>query len=451
MRTSVRLVDEIKGILARKSLSELHDRLEWCSILDIIGILTQCSPQDQGTLIKSISPERLPRLFKLLLQLKKPLIPMLLTLKSEDLTLVLSQCPPQEVRMILQLLSAEQQDQVLSSVSPDLIREIKILEQYSGNTAGGLMNPSVFYLYHDLTVEQALQTIRQNTTADMVFYLYITDHKKILKGVLSLRKLVTSEPSQLIKEIMTPAHLSVIATQTVQEVEALFEETSFLALPVTDMDGQLVGLIKKDDISRKLKLDTESDLLKISRVNPEELHGAPIHKIIPMRFPWLGASMIGGLLNAIILSQYTDLLGVVITLTLFIPVLLGLGETVATQTSTLIIRGLALKEFESHQKIKLLTKEILTGLGLGLICGLLLGFVAYLWTGNKMVGLILLITLTNSVTLAGIVGTVVPLTFKAFKYDPALASSAFVLTISDLITLIVYLVTASYFLHTLPH
>ena len=305
------------------------------------------------------------------------------------------------------------------------------------------MNTKVVALTDDMTVDESLRIIRKHAEAEMVFYLYVLDNEKKLKGVVSLRRLVTSPPHQAIRALMIPSAVSITTDQPIHEISDVFEKTGFLALPVLDSYNRLLGMVSRDDVMERVQKDTEKSFFKISGVSTEEFHGAPIYKIVPFRLPWLGASMIGGLLNAFILNHYTPMLSVVIVLTLYIPVLLGLSETVGTQTATLIVRGLALGQMENREFRRLILKEISTGMILGFLSGITLGLVTYVWLGKTVIVPIVLIAMTLSVTMASLIGTCFPILLKSLKFDPALASSAFILTTTDLCTIIIYLVTAT--------
>jgi magnesium transporter len=255
--------------------------------------------------------------------------------------------------------------------------------------------------------------------------------------------LVLAPPHETVKTIKSKDIISIYVHQSLDEIMEVFEKSDYLAIPVVSKSGKLLGMISRDDVLQRQQDDTEDDLFRLNRVNPEEFRGAPLLKIIPFRLPWLAASMLGGLLNALILSHYTKLLEVVIILSLYIPVLLGLAETVATQTSTLIIRGIETGQLASMRFRQMLFKEIFVGLLLGFISGVILGVLTYLWTGMANIGMILTFSVCLSVTIASIFGTVVPLVMKALKFDPAVASSPFILSGSDICAISIYLYTAA--------
>ncbi len=449
MRSYERLAEIIEEYIQQKKYDELRHRLEYANTFELTRAFSKLSSGIQCQFLELIELEKSARIMKLSLRLGIPLKSFLNRASKEYVIKLLAACDPDDARILLQLLPNKEAAETLNTMPVAEASTIRKLGIYPGDTTGSLMNPNVISLRETQTLKEALEEIRGNAKAEMVFYLYVTDKDKHLKGVVSLRKLVTSDPGLRVQDIMDTRIVFTRTSMDYQEVREIFEKTGYLALPVLDFAGKLAGMVSRDDVTQKLQQETEAELFHISRVSPQEFHGAPLHKIIPLRLPWLGASLIGGLLNALILSQYTQLLGVLIVLTLFIPVLLGLAETVATQTSTLIIRGIATGLLENNRLRGLIFKELLTGLILGLLSGLLLGTITYLWTQTIIVGIILAISVTISITLATLLGTAIPLIFKALDIDPALASSSFVLTSSDLCTISIYLITSAQLLSLL--
>jgi magnesium transporter len=438
-----RLAELIEQKINDRRPEELQQRLQYANIFELTRAFAILPPEIQSRFLELIELDKSVRIIKLSLRLGIPLKPFLKKATPEFLVKLIAACDPDDARKLLHLMPDKEAQETLETMPIAEATTIRKLDIYPRDTIGSLMNPNVISLLETLSIKEALEEIRTNVKAEMVFYLYVTDKETHLKGVVSLRKLVTAEPELSVKDIMDTRFVTAQTSMDYQEVKDIFEKTGYLALPVVDFAGKLAGIVSRDDVTQKLQQETENDLFHINRVSPQEFHGAPLHKIIPLRLPWLAASLIGGILNAMILNQYTHLLEVLIVLTVFIPVLLGLGETVATQTSTLIIRGLAIGLLENKQIRSLIYKELFTGLVLGLASGLALGGFAYLWTHTLVVGIILMLSVTLSITVASLVGTIVPLIFKALDIDPALASSSFVLTASDLGTISLYLLIAA--------
>ena len=443
MKSYERIAVSIKASLDKNEAFRLKEILGWSTNLEITRAFALLKPGFQKQVLESIPVENAAKVLSLALRLRIPLRQLFERLDPSFLAGIISICEPDDAKDLMALLTVLGQQAVKKNLTAKFIEEIDSLTSYVTGTAGSLMNPRVSSLQEEQTVEQALQTIRETVQTNSIFYLYVTDKDGVLTGIVSLRSLVLAPPHDTVKSITSKEILSIYAHQSLDEILEVFEKADYLAIPVVSKSGKLLGMISRDNVLQRKQDDTEDDLFRLNRVNPEEFRGAPLLRIIPFRLPWLIASMFGGLLNALILSHYTKLLEVVIILSLYIPVLLGLAETVATQTSTLIIRGIETGQLASIRFRQMLFKEIFVGLLLGFISGVILGILTYLWTGMANIGMILTFSVCLSVTIASIFGTVIPLVMKALKFDPAVASSPFILSGSDICAISIYLYTAA--------
>jgi len=441
MQSPIRLIESIKTLLDNPQ--ELADLLKQRPLLEIVRIFSRLKPEEQEVVYDALSQERANRVVQLCLKFGNPPCKMMNQMSQPKLQAILDSLDSDDIQELTHYFKGKDKALLYSHLDSEHQSQLDMILEYPENSAGMLMETRFVSLKESMTVEEALDIIRTRTQLGSIFYLYVTNDNNELKGVIPIRRLVTTSPTSLLKDIYTPGTVVLNHQDDLSRINELFDETGYLALPVVDNNQRLLGMIQRDSILEKKQSLTEDELLTISGVKRAELQGASISKIVPLRLPWLTACLIGGLINAFLLSRYTDLLSAVIALTAFIPLLLGLGETVATQTSTLIIRSMAMGE-SSHQEFKsLLFKEVVIGFALGLISGIILGLIGWLWLGNMTVGLVLLVSVILAITSASLVGTAFPLGFKAFGIDPALASSAFVLTGSDLCTITIYLSTAA--------
>lgn len=289
----------------------------------------------------------------------------------------------------------------------------------------------------DVTVGEALQSLRSQELGEKIVYFYVVDGEGRLKGIVPTRRLLMSAPEVQVAAIMSPKVLSLPAWATVRDASDLFLEHRFMALPVVDAEGHLHGIV---DVS------LFTDQLSEARVAEEAFQLIGIHLVAGLgplagfkdRFPWLTANIAGGLLAAFVTSLYESMLDAVVVLALFIPVVLALAESVSIQSVTLTLQSLRGPEQALIPKGRSISKEIVTALLLGLACGGVVGGAASLWQGSWPLGLMIAGAITLSMVTASVFGIVLPATLHWLRRDPTIAAGPIVLALADLATLLFY-------------
>jgi magnesium transporter len=289
----------------------------------------------------------------------------------------------------------------------------------------------------DVTVGQALQTLRSQELGEKIVYFYVVDAEGRLPGIVPTRRLLMSDPHVSVATIMSPAVVFLPTWATVRDASDLFLKHRFMALPVVDADGHLHGIV---DVS------LFTDQLSESRVAEEAFQLIGIHLVAGLgpfagfkdRFPWLTANIAGGLLAAFVTSQYESLLDAVVVLALFIPVVLALAESVSIQSVTLTLQTLRGSDQALLPKGRSITKEIATALLLGLACGGVVGGAASLWQGTWLLGVMICGAITLSMMTASVFGIMLPATLHWLRRDPTIAAGPIVLALADLATLVFY-------------
>jgi magnesium transporter len=289
----------------------------------------------------------------------------------------------------------------------------------------------------DVTVGQALESLRSQELGEKIIYFYVVDREGRLEGIVPTRRLLMSDPGVMVADIMYPSVVSLPTWATVRQASDLFLKHRFMALPVVDADGHLHGIV---DVS------LFTDQLSEVRVAEEAFQLIGIHVVAGLgpiagfkdRFPWLTANIAGGLLAAFVTSLYESLLDAVVVLALFIPVVLALAESVSMQSVTLTLQSLRGPEQTLIPKGRSLNKEFLTALLLGLACGGAVGGAASLWQGTWMLGLMIGGAITLSMITASLFGIVLPATLHWLRRDPTIAAGPIVLALADLATLAFY-------------
>ena len=319
------------------------------------------------------------------------------------------------------------------------------------------MNPEVFHLYEDYTIARATEEIQKSADTEMVFYIYVTDERNHLIGVVSLRQLILNDPKKKLSDIMVEDVISIPPETDQEEVARIASRYNFIAVPVVDDENKLIGVVTVDDIIDVLREEATEDLLQMAGLGRDtDIILKSAWETIKKRFPWLMATYIGGLIAALIIGVFHDLLSTFIVLMSFIPIIAGMGGNIGTQSSTIITRGLLSGRVNSNTTRKIITKELRVGLTLGLIYGISLGGIAFLMTfifhssgyDYSLINCIELsiaiaIAIVIAMSLATLAGTILPIIFSKMKIDPAIATGPLVTTTIDILGILIYLLIAT--------
>jgi magnesium transporter len=270
-----------------------------------------------------------------------------------------------------------------------------------------------------------------------------------LSGVVNLRALILAEPYQTIEEIMNRDVISVRATVDQEEVAQVLSRYDLLAVPVVDDTERLVGIISHDDIVDVLEEEATEDMYRLAQVGEDAEIFGPIPRAIRNRLPWLIVNMGTAFLASSVVAFYEGTIAQVAVLAAFMPIVAGQGGNAGTQTMTIMVRSLALGEINGRDTLAALWHEFRIGIIHGLTLGLLVGLAAWLWKGNPMLGLIIGVAMLGNLIVAAVAGVLVPMLLKLLRVDPALASSVFVTTATDMLGFTFFLGLATYFLRWL--
>lgn len=363
------------------------------------------------------------------------------TMPADDVTRILSELPDEKKTELLNLIEGENSE------------HIEQLLEYEEKTAGAIMSPNYFALFQDTTATEATEKIRELSDVDIppiTFYVYVVDEDNKLKGVLSLRQLVATRPDTPLKNLMT-THLYTAHTDMPQEAVAkAVARYNLLAIPVINSIGELVGVVTIDDVVDVIREENTEDMLKMAGTGDLDITSRSIFRNTRARLPWLLASFAGGLLAVYVIGIFETQLQEIAALAAFIPIIMGMGGNIGTQSSTIIVRGIAIGEVGIKDTWRVLWREFSTGALLGIAYGILLGgfaslfphFREYAWKLPIVVALAILVNMM----IAATVGTIIPMFFKRVRIDPAVATGPFVTTAIDVIGIFTYFLLAKIFL-----
>jgi len=427
---------------------------------NLVKLIRKTHPADLAVVFRYFNDEEQTQVFSImvedgqavefLVELDDTLIANLLENESpERIAAVIQESSANDQSFILSTLDDEQAQSVIDLLKTEEQEEIEELMGYPEDSAGAMMTTNVFTLYQNTTCRDALKSLQDQSEAEMVFYLYITDEDDRLVGVASLRALATTPPDTILKDIMVKRVHTVRPETDQEEVAQIVAQYNYLAVPVLDEDDQLLGIVTVDDVVDVIREEATEDFLQMAGAGKDrEILLKSSWENARARLPWLFASWIGGIFAASIIGTFEHLLESIIALAAFIPVIIGMGGNIGTQSSTIIVRGIATGRIEIGSELKVMWKEVRVGIILGALYGLLLGaFAKFRFIdADPMLGIVVGLSIGCSMLLAVAVGTFVPMFLRKVDIDPAVASGPFVTTSIDILGVLFYFVIAEYFL-----
>src|ERR671912_674108 len=263
---------------------------------------------------------------------------------AEEIAKLLQEIPSDDAAALMNYLPEELSGEVLELMRRRESGQVESLLEYGEQTAGRIMNPQVFALSEDLTVGEAITALQSSRDVEMVFYLYVVDARNHLVGVTSLRRLLLVSPETPLKRIMTPDIISVRVDTDQEEVARQVAAYNLLAIPVTDEENKLVGIITVDDVIDVIKDEATEDIYRLAGVAGDERAFTPAGESLRKRLPWLGVNLVTAFLAASVVALFEGTISQITALAVFMPIVAGMGGNAATQTLTVIVRGIALGE-----------------------------------------------------------------------------------------------------------
>ncbi|MCF7875513.1 magnesium transporter [Candidatus Bipolaricaulota bacterium] len=350
---------------------------------------------------------------------------------------------------LLQEIPEEEGEKVLDFVDDLTRRRLTSLLEYPEDTAGGTMSPEVLSLPERMSVRSATEELRrEEKQLEEINYVYVTDEEDRLTGVLPLRDIAFRDPDLQLREVMKEEVKSVRPEFDREKVARLFDRYDYLALPVVDEAGCLLGIITVDDVIDILRQENTEDMLEMVGISEarEESIWTPWNISMKHRLPWLVINLGTALLAAIVVSLFKRTIARFAILAVFMPVIAGQGGNSGSQTVALLVRGIALGEIDWEQGARALAKESVLGLLHGVSIGFIVGLIAYFWNGSLEIALIVGASMVLSMVVAGIAGVAIPLGLKKVGLDPALSANIWMTTVTDVAGFFFLLGLAAWFL-----
>ncbi|MES1023476.1 magnesium transporter [Gloeocapsa sp. BRSZ] len=365
--------------------------------------------------------------------------------KHQDVLDIVDKMSPDDRARLFDELPAKIVRRLLTQLSPEERQATSLLLGYKPDTAGRIMTPEYISLKEGMTVAQALERIRSvaNVT-ETIYYLYVSDAARRLVGILSLRDLVTAQPHQTIGEVMTRDVVYVYTGTDQEEVARIIKDYDFLAVPVVDAEQRLVGIVTVDDVIDILEQETTEDIYTLGGVQSGggNYFQTNLFTVARKRVVWLFVLLITNTATAVVIQNEEEVLEQVVALAAFIPLLIDTGGNVGSQSSTVVIRGLSTNEVQPNKFLRVIFRETLAGVVLGVMLAVVVTVWAYFLQGNLAVAIAVGVSLFAIAILASFAGSALPFLFRSLKLDPALMSAPFITTAVDVLGVLIYLWTA---------
>jgi magnesium transporter len=406
-------------------------------------LLERIHPADLGPLLADLSPEEIRTVIDLLFKhrraaaMLKELPPELLpevfeAVSDRRLVELLSRVEVDDMVELFEGIPDERRESIREILPPAKQAELRRVELYAPDSAGRVMTTLYTALDEKMTAQEAIDSIRAMGELDeSILYLYVVDEERRLKGVVPIRRLVASPPDRPCSEMMIREPVRIDPEADQEEVARLVARYDLLAIPVTDADGAMLGVITVDDVIDVITEEATEDMYHLAGLSEDDRVFSPARLSVRKRLPWMLVNLVTAFGAAWVVGLFQHTIEQLVALATFMPVVAGMGGNGGVQTLTVITRAIALGEIEFSSGLRALGKEVTVGLVMGATVGILSAGIITLWNGNPMLGVVVFLALVGTMAVAGLMGAAVPLALQAAHQDPALGSGVLVTFFTD--------------------
>ena len=450
------LIQSIRILTNRGSDQKLVRLLDKVHSADLGLILGHLKKSDVHK-VSSILLKNLEKAAEVLKETKTDLaVEILGTQKPKVISSLLQEMYSDDAAHILEKFPDELRDQILKDMDNLDQQELEDRLDYKDETAGRIMVPDFFSLRPETTVKETIQALQKGQDLQVVYYIYVTSEEGQLVGVASLRQLLLVPPETMLRDIMEPSVIVVNALADQEEVARRVARYNLLAIPVVDDLGKMLGIVTVDDVIDVIKDEATEDMLKMAGAvsRDENLVSSSVFGNVRIRWPWLLASWFGGLLAFYVTGRFDNAIKQIVVLAQFIPIVMGMCGNIGTQSSIIVVRGLATRMIDSSDTWIVVRRELRISLTLGFIYGLMLALVVFLllrlgWMVEPPVpkwelAFVIGFGVFCSMMAASIIGTLTPIVLDRAHIDPAIATGPMVTTTIDVFGILVFFSIASF-------
>lgn len=424
--------------LKEKNYKEIKLIFDKMLYADIALLLEKFSLEKQVQLFRLISKEKAAEVFSYLdLEQQKNLLDKFTDLETKD---IIEDLYIDDAVDFIEEMPANVVEKILSSTNADTRNMINSILQYQKDSAGSIMTVEYVELSKDMSVRMALDKIKKvGIDKETIYTCYVVENKKLL-GIVSAKKLLISSDDMLIEQIMKTNFITVKTSDDKEYVSNLFIKYGFIAIPVIDSENCMVGIVTFDDGFNVLNDELNEDISKMNALFPSEesYFKTSVFKHAKNRIAWLLILMLSATITGTIITRYEATFAAIPILVAFIPMLMDTGGNCGSQSSTLVIRGIAVNEIDFRDFFKVLFKEFRVSILVGIVLGIVNGVRIVIMYHDFMLALLIAITLVLTVIISKLIGSILPLLAVKLKLDPAIMAAPLITTIVDTLSIIIY-------------
>jgi magnesium transporter len=437
--------DLIESLVHQQNLSELRRKLDALHSADVAYILEALPLTDRLNVWELVKAERDG---EILLEVSDAVRQTLIAdMDSHELLAAAEQLDTDELADLAPDLPKDVLQDLMFSLDAQNRERLQSALSYPDDAVGALMDFDIVTIREDITLEVALRYLRRlGTLPDHTDKLFVVDRHDILRGVLPLKLMVVNELDANVKDIMAEDAVLFHPEDIADEAAKAFERYDLVTAPVVDVNNKLVGRITVDAVMDFIREEAESDMLSMAGLREEEDLFSSIWKSVQNRWAWLAINLVTALVASRVIGLFEGSIEKIVALAALMPIVAGIGGNSGNQTTTMIVRGLALGQISSHNMQSLVKKELGVSLLNGLLWGGVLGLIAYFLYGNIQLGLVMMAAMTLNLLLAAVMGVMIPLVMNKFGRDPAVGSSVLITAVTDSGGFLIFLGLATIFL-----
>ena len=433
------IIDESSNL----SLNQIRRLLNKMSSSEIAHALESSPPKQRNLLFSLLKTEEEGDvLFELGEEIQQDLIS---SISNEELAEAVKELELDEIVDILQNLPEERMKKILSGMSQIDRKRIEVGLTFPENTAGGLLNTDVISVRPENSVEVVTTYLRgQKKLPENTDKIFVVNNENEYLGELTISKIITSNPSMIVREIMETSSMPLSVNMDDKDVATTFERNDLISSAVVDDNGKLIGRITIDDVVDVIREDADQNLLGMAGVAEDTF--APPGRAAKSRVFWLSMNLVTAFIAASAINLFQDALDKIVYLAVLMPIVASMGGVAATQTLTIVLRGLTLEQINSSNIRWLFKRELAVSIINGIVLSILVGTSTYLWFQDKMLAVLISCALVINLVSSVIAGILVPLILRKFNQDPAIGGSVVVTTFTDVIGFISFLGLATLYL-----
>lgn len=432
------ILPEIKELLSSRKKSTIRKVVSYFEPADIAEVWPEFTVAEKLKLFNTLETKVAADIFEFLRE--EEMVELLDNLPTTRTVDILNEMSPDDRTDLFAILPNEEIEKLIPLLEAEEQKRARELLAYKENTAGGLMTTDYITTPENVNIANVLRDLRTKAKdIDFIQNIYVVDKVKRLQGIIPLKDLLTTSPQRRVEKVMDTYFPSVGLDVDQEDVARVFEKYDIPSLPVLDKLGRIKGVITVDDVIDVIKEEASEDIYRFgaSEVTDQYLSASPLN-IAQKRVIWLIVLALAGFISGSVLEHYSYLLSSIVTLSFFIPILMNTSGSAGTQAATVVVRGLATGEIKLSDIWRVVRKEFLIGILMGIVAGAITALRAVVLQGNGALGLTVAIAMIAAIVIATSIGGMLPIVFKKLGVDPALMSGPLIATILDTTTLLIY-------------